>query len=293
MLQSAGVGKIPIFLKTKNTMDAKDVLYVPDLSINLLAVSKIAQFGRSVIFDQHGCKIVDKVMKVPQKSILGTATWVNGLYVLDVEKTTSYFTNTSQNGNIWHRRLGHLNRYLLDQLAKGMAIGVWQRTDKTSEACVKGKHSRKPFKSTGARCTKDLLELIHSDVCGPMPTASIGWAKYFVTFIDDFTRYCFVYFMNSKTDVVEKIKEFKNLVENQLNERIKALRTDNGLEYVNSHLSRILKNNGIIHEKTVAYSPEQNGLAERFNRTLLEEYAYGLRCRWRFLGWGNCYSCLS
>ena len=90
MLQSAGVGKIPILLKTKNTMDAKDVLYVPDLSINLLAVSKIAQFGRSVIFDQHGCKIVDKVMKVPQKSILGTVTQVNGLYVLDVEKTTSY-----------------------------------------------------------------------------------------------------------------------------------------------------------------------------------------------------------
>ena len=258
MLQSAGVGKIPILLKIKNTMDAKDVLYVPDLSINLLAVSKIAQFGRSVIFDQHGYKIVDKVMKVPQKSILGTATQLNGLYILDVEKTTSYFTNTSPNGNIWHRRLGHLNRYSLDQLVKGMAIGVRQGTDKTSpcEACVKGKHSRKPFKSIGARRTKDLLELIHSDVCGPMPTALIGGAKYFVTFIDDFTRYCFVYFMNSKTEVVEKFKEFKHLVENQLNKRIKALRTDNGLEYVNSHLSKILRNNGIIHEKTVAYSPE-------------------------------------
>ena len=122
MLQSASVGKIPILLKTKNTMNAKDVLYVPDLSINLLAVSKFAQFGRSVIFDQHGCKIVDRVMKVPQKSILGTE--VNGLYVLDVEKTTSYFKNTSSNGNIWHRILGHLNRYSLDQLVKGMAIGV-------------------------------------------------------------------------------------------------------------------------------------------------------------------------
>ena len=103
-----------------------------------------------------------------------------------------------------------------------------------------------------------------------MPTTSIGGAKYFVTFIDDFTRYCFVYFMNSKAEVVEKFKEFKHLVENQLNKSIKALRIDNGLEYVNSHLSKILKNNGIIHEKTVAYSPEQNGLAERFNRTLPE-----------------------
>ena len=150
-------------------MDAKDFLYVSDLSINLLAVSKIAQFGRSVIFDQHGCKIVDKVMKVPQKYILGTATQVNGLYVLDVEKTTSYNTNTSPYGNIRHRRLGHLNRYSLDQLVKGMAIGVRQGTDKTSpcEACVKGKHSKKPFKSTGARRTKDLLELIHSDVVAP------------------------------------------------------------------------------------------------------------------------------
>ena len=133
-----------------------------------------------------------------------------------------------------------------------MAIGVRQGTDKTSpcEACVKGKHSRKPFQSTGARRTKDLLELIHSDVCGTMPTASIGGAKYFVTFIDDFTRYCFIYFMNSKTKVVEKFKELKRLIENQLNKRIKALRTDNGLEYVNSHLSRILKNNGIIRGHT-------------------------------------------
>ena len=79
--------------------------------------------------------------------------------------------------------------------------------------------------------------------------------------------------MNSKTEVVEKFNLVDNLVhlvENQLNKRIKALRTDNGLEYVNSHLSSILKNIGFIHEKTVAYSPEQNGLAERFNRTLLE-----------------------
>ena len=161
--------------------------------------------------------------------------------------------------DIWHRRLGHLNRYSLDQLVKGMAIGVRRGTGKTSpcEACMKGKHSRKPFKSTGARHTKD-LELIHSDVCGPMPTTSVGGAKYFV------------YFMNSKTEVFEKFKEFKHLVENQLNKRIKALRTDNSLDYVNSHLSKILKNNGIIHEKTVAYSPEHNGLAERFNRTLLE-----------------------
>ena len=76
---------------------------------------------------------------------------------------------------------------------------------------MKGKHGGKLFKSTGIRHTKDLLE-IHSDICGPMPITSNGGAKYFVTLIDDFTRYCFVYFMNTKTEVVEKFKEFKHLL---------------------------------------------------------------------------------
>ena len=91
-----------------------------------------------------------------------------------------------------------------------MAIRVQQGTDKTSpcEACMKGK--QKPFMSTGVRRTKDILELIYSDVCGPIPTSNVG-AKYFVTFIDDFTRYCFVYFMNSKK-VVETFKDFKHLL---------------------------------------------------------------------------------
>ncbi|CAG4913470.1 unnamed protein product [Colias eurytheme] len=136
--------------------------------------------------------------------------------------------------------------------------------------CQEGKQSRLPFKSQGSR-SQDLLELVHSDVCGPMETQSLGKARYFVTFLDDYSKKVFVYTMFSKSEVLEKFKDFKNQVENQLNRRIKILRSDNGLEYVNDNFSNFLKGAGIVHQTSTPYTPEQNGTAERMNRTLIEK----------------------
>jgi hypothetical protein len=130
----------------------------------------------------------------------------------------------------------------------------------------------KPFsKSTyGAVKTSDLLQVVHSDVVGPMQTVSQGGAKYFVTFIDDYSRFVVAFFIAQKSQVVDKFIEFKALMENQLNKKIKCLRTDNGTEYVNKKMAQLCKGSGIVHQTTVPYSPQQNGLAERMNRTLVE-----------------------
>lgn len=129
--------------------------------------------------------------------------------------------------------------------------------------------SRQPFKNTGTRAS-ELLQLIHSDLCGPMETSSIGGARYYVTFIDDYSRKVSVYFMKSKSETLEKFKEFKNLVENETNKKIKTLRKDNGKEYVNNDFKLFLCKSGIQHQTSNPYTPQQNGMAERMNRTLVE-----------------------
>lgn len=114
--------------------------------------------------------------------------------------------------------------------------------------CAKGKHSRAPSNDRGKRADK-LLEIIHTDVCGPMPVMSLGIAKYFVTFIDDFSRKVHVYVLKSKSEVFNKFVLYKKLVENGLELKIKTMRLDYGTEFVNNNFNEFFAKPGIKHEK--------------------------------------------
>ena len=138
------------------------------------------------------------------------------------------------------------------------------------EGCLAGKMCRKAFPTVGEIRSTHKLQLVHSDVCGPMQTQSIGGAKYFVTVIDDYTRCCAVYFMKHKSEVLDKLKEFEVTTSNNAGRAIRTLRTDNGDDYLSSAFQNYLKENGIRHELTVPRSPQQNTVSERMNRTLVE-----------------------
>ena len=118
--------------------------------------------------------------------------------------------------------------------------------------------------------SSSVLELVHSDVCGPMKAESLGGARYFITFIDDYSRICYVFFLKQKSDAFEKFKEFEAQVTTMTGKKIKYLRTDNGGEYTSKQFEAFLKEKGIKHELTCPYTPQQNGVAERMNRTLQE-----------------------
>ena len=133
------------------------------------------------------------------------------------------------------------------------------------EGCIVGKMHRTPFKSVSCCHSGRKLYLVHSDVCGPMQTDSIGGQKYFVTFIDYFTRCCAVYFLKQKSKVLDKFKEFEVIVTSECGKSIATLRTDNGREY----LSRVFESKGIKHELTIPRTPEQNGVAKQMNCTLM------------------------
>ena len=137
------------------------------------------------------------------------------------------------------------------------------------EACIGGKQSKSPFEQSRA-VTLMPLELVHSDVCGKMGQKSLGGAEYFLTLLDDKTHYAWVYPLKTKDEVFQYFKEWQVEVENFTGHKVKTLRTDNGGEYTSNSFQAYLKTCGIRHELTIPKTPEQNGVAERLNRTLVE-----------------------
>ncbi|CAL1680763.1 unnamed protein product [Lasius platythorax] len=137
------------------------------------------------------------------------------------------------------------------------------------EACLEAKITRSPFPIKSDRTTA-VLDLVHTDLCGPMRIPSIGGAKYILHFIDDCSRWGQIYFLKSKSDVFQALKEYVVMIENQTGKKIKCIQSDNGKKFVNSDIDGFLKERGIVRRLTVPYSPQQNGVAERRNRTIVE-----------------------
>lgn len=167
-----------------------------------------------------------------------------------------------------HRRLGHMSFVTLGKLYPSL----FNKIDKEKlvcDACEFGKNIRSSYLLSDNRSAVPFVT-IHSDVWGPSGVASINGYRYFVTFIDFCTRTTWLYVLKNKSDVFECFIDFHKLVVNQYNARVKIFRTDNGTDYVNKFFGEYLSNCGIIHETTCPGTSEQNGLAERKNRHLLE-----------------------
>ncbi|KAL0298475.1 UNVERIFIED_CONTAM: Retrovirus-related Pol polyprotein from transposon TNT 1-94 [Sesamum radiatum] len=148
---------------------------------------------------------------------------------------------------LWHRRLGHFNFQglkILHQKKMMTDLPQIQAVEGACEACLQGKQHKKPFPSGTSWRAKAVLELIHTDVCGPMRTPSHEQNRYFILFIDDYSRMTWVYFMREKSEVFKVFKKFKNLVEKQSGRSIKVLRSDRGKEYNNSEFDKFCEEEG-------------------------------------------------
>lgn len=275
-----GVGYADIHLEQDRKIQIKNILYVPGLAANLLSVSTIVKCGYKVTFNEKTCDICDT-----NGRLVCTATLHNKLYILDTKNNyeTAHLSNAdkSDDAYLWHLRMGHLNMSDVKKLpscAEGVTL-TQNKSDVTSSCihCFEGKQARLPFKNVGSRASKP-LELIHSDLCGPMETTSYGGMKYFITFIDDFSRMVHVYFMKDKLNVTDIFNDFKMKVENKHDSKVKILRTDNGTEYCNSTFEKFLSKHGILHQTSAPYTPQHNGLAERKNRVLVERARCMLFC---------------
>ncbi|GJZ79755.1 retrotransposon protein, putative, ty1-copia subclass [Tanacetum coccineum] len=169
---------------------------------------------------------------------------------------------------LWHCRLAHISKKRIEKLQQeGLLKSIYDESFDQCVSCLSGK--RKSFPHRPERAT-DLLGIIHTDVCGPLRHVSRQGASYFITFMDDYSRYGYVYLLNHKHEVFKTFKVFKNEVENQLGKTIKALRSDRGGKYISQEFKEYLKACGIVQQLTPPYTPQHNGVSERRNRTLLD-----------------------
>ncbi|GJR07655.1 retrovirus-related pol polyprotein from transposon TNT 1-94 [Tanacetum coccineum] len=203
---------------------------------------------------------------------------VRDVYVLDMPSSTQescFFAKASENLNwLWHKRLAHLNFKTINKLEKhNLVIGLLSliySKDKPCSSCEKGKHHRASFETKQTSFIKKCLHLLHMDLFGPITPRSINHDKYTLVIVDEYSRYTWVYFLKKKSQAPQTIMSFIKSVENQNDIKVKQLRTDNGTEFRNSTLVNFCDEKGISQNFSSPYTPEQNGVAERKNRTLIE-----------------------
>nr|GEW12519.1 hypothetical protein [Tanacetum cinerariifolium] len=171
---------------------------------------------------------------------------------------------------LWHCRLGRISKKRIEKLQHNEILNSTDlRAFEKCVSCMSGKMAMKPYTHQVERA-KDLLGLIHIDVCGPFKIMSRQGASYFLTFTDDFSHYGYVYLLKRKHKVFETFKVFQKEVENQLDKTIKSLRFDRSGEYMSQEFLDHLKDHGIISHRTPPYTPQHSRVSERRNRTLLD-----------------------
>ncbi|KAM0730296.1 Retrovirus-related Pol polyprotein from transposon TNT 1-94 [Formica fusca] len=252
----------------------EEVMYVPELSMNLLSVNAITKKGGEVLFSKNEVEIrhENKTKLKGQKSS-------NGLFQVDLKaetKQNSYLTeNKETNAETWHRKLGHLsyeNLRRLTKLCEGLDITPEEirKQESLCTVCQEAKQARIKFGEQRNKATRP-LQIVHTDLCGPIDPTTWDRKRYFLTFLDDYTHLTVAFLLKSKDEVPDKIKEYVEMAEAHWDSRVSKLRCDNGREYINEKVTNWSKTKGIIIDNNVPYSPQLNGKAERLNRTLMEK----------------------
>nr|KYP38814.1 Retrovirus-related Pol polyprotein from transposon TNT 1-94 [Cajanus cajan] len=245
-----------------------DVLYVPEINQNLLSVGQLLEKGYKILFEDKMCLIKDvsgyDLFKVKMKG---------KNFSLDLmEEVQAAVSSTINVTELWHKRMGHFNHVALlnmkkDNIVEGLAS--LESDLNNCNACKYGKQYRLPFPQTSWRASQK-LQLIHTNLGGPLPKLSLNGSKYYILFIDDLTRMCWIYFLKFTSEVVGIFWRFKAWIENQSGCKIQVLRSNNGKEYISDQFNSFCEEVGIEHQLTTPYTPQQNGVSERKNRTIME-----------------------
>ena len=291
-----GQGTVVLQVRVKGDLrkcTIRNVKYVPTLKYQLLSVRCMAKLGTLTTFDVDAAFLRRK----SDSKLVATGSIAGGLYALD---TTSLASGTDvalvADLRLWHQRLAHVSMGGIKSMAeRGVVLGVKINPKDSQQdcvGCILGKSHRTPIPRTRSSRATKLLERVHSDVLGPLEVASVGGSKYIISFIDDYSNWTTEYTMRKKSEALDRFKRYKAHAETHTNQvlktlqiheyrfsvsasaaestKLKILRSDNGGEYLSDKFRQYLDDSGIKHELTVAYTPQQNGVAERMNRTLLD-----------------------
>ncbi|KAJ3553828.1 hypothetical protein NM688_g3412 [Phlebia brevispora] len=269
-----GRGTVKIFFVVDNhrvPITLNNVIHSPDMPYNLLSLGRLTTAGLSYSGERNRLRILDGDREI------GVGTKSGNLYRVSVEPRTiqAHAIRTARTWYEWHCTLGHINKQQLKEMfTKGMVNGMdvdqSSNLDFTCDACIQAKHTRRPFPETSDTKYTNVGDLVYSDIWGPARTESIQHNTYYISFTDAASKHVHVDFMKSRASALDRFRKYDCRLENQTGRRIKILRVDNAKEYTQGDFKTYLDSRGIILQTTAPYSPAQNGVAERLNRTLVE-----------------------
>ena len=277
---NGGTGKAiatgEVYLATADaTFQLTDVLYIPEATENLISVRHATTRGLDFKFCANRCEISHGGRKVATAPSVGDSIYYLSGWSRSLD-TPALVARIKETPELWHERFGHLGYDSLAQLT-GMVDGIHITAEqfKTAgqdlcEPCVLGKQHRAPFKPSSSKAARP-LSLVHTDLCGPLPVTSMGGNSYFLTLLDDYSKLSAVRPIKHKSDTAAALIATLTQMENMSSYRVQRLRCDNGSEYINEELHSYCQDKGIKLETTVRYTPQQNGAAERLNRTLMDK----------------------
>ncbi|KAJ9548930.1 hypothetical protein OSB04_021473 [Centaurea solstitialis] len=265
-LDITGIGDVDIKTSLGTTWTLKDVRVIPSLKKMLISAGQLDDQGYWTTFGGGQWKVVKENLVIARGKKRGT------LYMVEIpDDEVNAVTNELKPSRLWHQRLGHMSEKGMKMLvARGKLPDLKKVDSEFCESCVLGKKKKVSFVKEGQTPKAQKLELVHTDVYGPTPVSSLGGSNYYVTFIDDSTRKVWVYFLKNKFDVFNTFKKWKTAVELEIDLKVKCLKSDNGGEYISTEFTNYCAEHGIRMIKTVPGTPQQNGVAERMNRTLNE-----------------------
>ena len=246
-----GVGTVNLKFTSGKTIQLKNVQHVPSINKNLVSGSLLCRDGFKLVFESN------KVVISKYGQFVGKGYECGGLFRLSLSDLCTQIINhvcNDSESNIWHSRLCHINFGCMTRLANMNLIPKFTTVKSSKcQVCVQAKQPRKSHKTAEVRDLSP-LELIHSDLCEMNGELTKGGKRYFMTLIDDSTRYCYVYLLKSKDEAFNHFKIYKAEAENQLDRKIKRLRSDRGGEYFSNEFDSFCAEHGIIHERTPPYS---------------------------------------
>ncbi|GJX45544.1 putative ribonuclease H-like domain-containing protein [Tanacetum coccineum] len=272
-----GKGKISI-----GKLDFEDVYFVKELKFNLFSVSQMCDKKNSVLFTDTECVVLSPDFKLlDENHVLLRVPRKDNMYSVDLKNivpsgglTCLFAKATLDESNLWHRRLGHINFKTMNKLVRGNLVrGLPSKifeNNHTCVACQKRKQHKASCKTKTVRLISQPLRMLHMDLFGPTFVKSLMKNMYRLVVTDDYSRFSWVFFLATKDETSEILKTFITGIENLIDLKVQVIRCDNGTEFKNKVMNQLCEMKDIKREFSVARTPQQNRVAERKNRTLIE-----------------------